>query len=785
MGRGGDFFKNAAKIHDFSLRPPILPCLENRLLMMNRHIFAFLLYAALLPTLAWGNCRPVPPPFYGYSFIGPQILDPRLPGAQLWLDFDALEAYYQQKGNLQVKDNLEEWQERYCGLPTIQDIGAVVYGASIEELEQLRSAVQHDAASLGFRLADNTFARYLKRNKCLETAAYLVFAKACEPYVTRRDPWDSPRFTYELMQRLVERGRREFKKTKSHYIRLRYAYQIIRLAHYSKEYEQVLRLHDELMPQIDNKPSIIEHWIMGHRAGALMALGQQAEASYLFSRIFELSPGKRESAYRSFKIRDEEEWRQCLLLCQSDRERAVLFAVRASMPNSRLLVEMKNIYALDPASPFLELLLIREMKKLERELMGLAFNRLRERNQRYYKVPGPDAGARVIGLQRFVYQVLAEGLLPDESLWRLSDGYLALLAGNYYDAQKAFEAARKTVNSKLLLDQLNAFELALKISAYPTINDAIEEEVGYMRQFDKLYRQNPDFARLTSDKMSQLFQQNGMPGKAFLIQHPLQSLRPSPQLAILDELIEICLDTNRTRLETQLVIKGDSTVLNELLDMKATYLMSQYEFEAALETLKRMNRVEWGKYGLFSPFVDRIKDCVNCRLPDTVTVYNKGELLERLLDMEYRAKAGVGNTGLLYYQIGLAIYNMSYFSYSWRATDYFRSGSSLATSKLRAADGGPIPDLRFPFGNREHFDCSQARYYFERARLFTEDPDLAARATFMAAKCERNEYYVNRWREGARQTFDNFELLMSNYSDTPFFLRVIQECKYFQAYATR
>ena len=760
--------------------------IENKNDMSYRYAWMIWWAAALLPALSWGNCRPAPPPFYGYSIIGPKILDPRLPGAQLWLDFDALEAYYRQKGDLQAKDNLEEWQERFCGKPDLEDIRALVYHSTIGELEQLSAAIQRKTGgSWGARLSRNTFADYLLRHRCLETVTYLIFAKECEPYVTRRDPWDAPRYTYELMQRLIERGRREFRKTKSHYIRLRYAYQLIRLAHYSKEYEQALRLHDELMPQIDNQPSIIEYWIMGHRAGALMALGQHAEATYLFSRVFEHSPAKRESAYRSFKIRDDAEWQQCLLFCQNDRERAVLYAMRASMPNSQLLEEMRHIYALDPASPFLELLLIREMKKLERDLLGLDFNRQREQNRRYHQLPRPDAGQRVIRLQRFVYQVLAEGLLPDESVWRLADGYLAVLAGNDRDARQAFENARKVVTHPLLREQLEAFELALAITAYPAATDAVEEEIGYMRQFNRVYRANPDFARLTNDKLTQLFRRGGMPGKAFLVQHSLQSLRPNPQLDILDELIAICLDTTRTRLETQLVIKGDSTILNELLDMKATYLMSQYQFEAALETLKRMKRVEWGKYGLFSPFVERLNDCVHCRLPDTVTVLNKGELLERLLDMEYRAKAGLDNPALLYYRLGLALYNMSYFGYSWRATGYYRSGSSLSVSKLRAADGGPLPDPRFPFGNREHFDCSQARYYFERARLLADNPDLAARATFMAAKCERNEYYANRWREGAQQTFDNFEILMRNYSDTPFFLRVIQECKYFQAYAFR
>ena len=747
-------------------------------------VVALFLCCWLYPTSIASNCRPLPPPFYGYSFISPRVLDPRLPAANLYVDFDALEAYYKQKGNIQVKDNLEEWEERFCGVPDIRDIGTLIYQASISELEQLLTAMKSRSATLGYQLEDNTFARYLRRNKCDETVQYLIFAKECEPYAVAHRPWEKPQLMYTLMHKLIEKGSREFRKVKSHYIKLRYAYQLMRLAHYSKQYELVLQLYDELMPQIDNDPSIIEYWIMGHRAGALQALGRNAEAAYLYSRIFEHCPSKRESAYRSFRIKNDEEWKQCMLLCQSDRERAVLFAIRANMPDSRLVVEMKNIYSLDPTSPFLDLLLIQEMKKLERELLGISFNDKRARNKKYYNIPGPDAGARVVALQQFVTQVLAEGLVPDEGLWRLANGYLYLIAGNLPDARKALQVARKVVSSKLLGEQMDVFALALKISSYDAVTDSMENEVGYIREYDPLYFKYEDFTNFTDDKLAQLYEQKGYPGKAFLMHHSLRSMRPNPQKDIMDELVAICNDTARTRLEAQLVMQGDSTFLNELLDMRATYLMGQYEFEAALETLKKMGRVEWDNYGVFNPFVERLNDCVKCRLPDTVTVFNKGELLERMLDMEYRAKAGTERSDWLYYQLGLALYNMSYFSYAWKVMDYYRSGASMSVENLKGGDG-VVPDPRFPFGNREHIDCSRARYYFEKARIVTNDPELAARATFMAAKCERNEYYANRWREGAVQTFDNFELLIQHYADTEFFLRAIQECKYLQAYATR
>ncbi|MCO6478506.1 MAG: hypothetical protein J5I94_17880 [Phaeodactylibacter sp.] len=748
-------------------------------------LFAFLA-GWLYPAPISSNCR-TRPPFAGYSFISPLILNPELNGAPLFVDFEALERYYERKGNPQIQGNIEEWYERFCEVPRFQDIGVVVYQASITDLEQLESAMRSPSIPLSYYLRENSFAKYLLKNKCAETVNYLIFAKRCEPFVTRNDAWaDAPNTARFRMQELIEEGLQAFRRTKSHYIRLRYAYQIIRLAHYSKEYRQVLELHEYLMPKVSNDPSIIEYWIMGHQAGALLALGERVEAAYLFSRIFENCPSKQESAYRSFSIKTDEEWNACLVRCENDEERATLYAIRANNPNSKLIVEMRNIYGLAPDSPYLTLLLIQELKRLEKHLLGVSFNDKRRRNERYYGIPTREAGQRVIELQRFATQVLDEGLIRDEALWRMAEGYLAFLAGNYYDARNAFQLAKKlAAEDSPLEEQIRVFELAMEISAYQSITDSMENRLAEIRQYNKLYEKYEDFSDFTDDKMYQLYRQNGHEGKAYLFQYTLDQLKPNPQPDILDELITICNKPNRTKLEDQLVARGDSTFLYQLLDMKATHLMNNYQFEAALETMKQMPRVEWDNYGLYYPFIDRINDCVHCKgWPDNISPYNKGELLERLLQLEYEARAGTGNTAWNYYQIGLALYNMSYFSYSWKAMDYYRSGASLAPANLKDGDN-VIPNPRFPYGNQEHFDCKQARFYFERARLATDSLNFAAKATFMAAKCERNEYYVNRWREGAAQAFENFGLLVQNYSQTPMYQLFIEECKYFKAYALR
>jgi hypothetical protein len=366
------------------------------------------LLLCLLPQRIDSSCVPNPNAFSGYSFIDADVTRRYIDMAPLLPDFPKLYKLYKGQAQKQMEDNIREWRERICRLATEADIHYLVYVATIGELEDLRTSVSNNRiplSYLGASMSENTFARYLHRNKCAEIVDYLIFAKKCEPYAVKPGGWEKPALARESMQRLIQEGKQAFIRAESHYVRLRYAYQIVRLAHYAKLHEEVIALYDYLMPKIDHDPSIVEYWILGHKAGALLALDRRVESAYLFSRVFDRCPSKRESAFLSFRIRTDEEWEQCLLMCQSDRERAALYALRAHAEDSRLVEEMEKIYEYDPHSEFLEVLLVRELAQLEKDLLGLEFNDKKAGNKRYHGRPRAYAGQLVIDLQGFVRKV--------------------------------------------------------------------------------------------------------------------------------------------------------------------------------------------------------------------------------------------------------------------------------------------------------------------------------------------------------------------------------------------
>ncbi len=758
-----------------------------------RHIRRPWLWGVVLPGLLLGaaalrgnSCISVDRSFRGYSFLDGNAINYRIPSAPVFLSLEPVRKAYGNRYQAQVNENVQEWRDRICKRATTQDIYDLVYTSPLAEIEYLYTAAAGSGRSLDSYRGANSFARYLVRNKCTETIEYLAYAKRCEPHVVApEDPWVKTIRDTMAMKILINQARSRFLDIKSDYIRLRYAYQMIRLAHYAKNHSLVLELYDYLMPKIDHDPSIVEFWIKGHVAGAMMALGRNVEASYLYAQVFDRSRGKAEAAYRSFRIRTDEEWEQALLLCQSDRERAALYVLRASAQESRAVEEMEKIYALDPGNPNLEVLLMREIQKLEKDFLGLSFNDNRSHNKRFHNLPRPEAGRYLQRLLQFTISVANEKLVPRPDLWRICEGYLELLSGDYYEAERTFRNLGNSVKNDTLRAQLNVFRLALRIASWDSPSPEIEQEVYDIRRRNRYYEAFEDFTDYLNDKMTQLYRQSNQPGKAFLVQRPLRDLKPNPQLAVIEDLMALCAKPNRTRVERLMVEKNDSTtILYDLVNIKATMLMADGRLEAALEAWKLMPPEQVDTFGRFNPFPQRFRECVHCPMPDAGSSFNKRQLVERLLEMEYRANAGVPGADTLYYELGLAWYNMSWFGHAWRVTDFYRSGTSMALQKRLRTKDFVFSHFYFPFGNRENMDCSKALYYFEKARALTTNPEYAAMAAFMAAKCERNLQDV-AGVPAAERSRQYFELLRTRYKGTEFYGRMVRECKYFAAYTTR
>ena len=750
----------------------------------------FFIFLFAFPMQITEACGPGNYFFKGYSFFKTNLVIKESPYVDYFLRFDDLYNAYNSNRKKQQLDNLTEWRGRFCDLVSMGDLKQIIYKASIDEMDLLKTAAKSKTIPLDYRLSKNSFAQHLKQNKCLETIDYLIFAKECEPHVTAIDEWTTPKRDSVGMMRLVKTGRKQFLKTKSHYIRMRYAYQLIRLAHYAKNYKQALQLYDYLIPKFDKLDSIINYWILGHKAAALKALGQNVEAAYLYAQIFQHCASKRKSAYLSFQINTDEEWKALNLMCKDDSERAVLYALRANRQESKAVEEMQKIYQLDPNNDNLELLLVKEIRKLEKDFLGLEFNDHARQNKRDFNIPRKNAAEYLLRLHEFVKKVLSEEEIKDKAIWKIANGYLYLLEGDYYESNNYFTKIENQIQNDSLKEQLQVLQVALKIAAIEKIDEKTENELGDIVREEPLYKKYSDFQDFLFDKMSYAYLDANQPGKAFRAQYPISDLGYNPKPEIVEDLLKLCNKKNKTLLERAFVQDlAGKNITNYLLDLKATELFRKFQIEAALETYKKIPAAERALYQ-FNPFVETINDCVNCEPVDTV-LYDKAAIIERIIQLDYKGKADIEKGAEYFFEIGLAYYNMSYFGSSWQAMDAFRS----SVNWYYVNDKNVYPLYGSPFGNKENVDLSQALFYFEKARLVARNKEIAAKAAFMAARCEQNSYffskdcnyniYKNKMPNPPPKYRKYFKILVEEYADTKVYQQLIKECKYFAAYARK
>jgi hypothetical protein len=690
-----------------------------------------------------------------FPLIQSFIVNPTAPASPYFTSFKDIYLKFGKQTILQPNENINEWYDRFCEVAPLSDIEWLIYQSDLSDIQELKNAVIQNTGLITY-LRTNKFARHLVKNKCLETIEYLLFAKKCEPFVTAdKDVWQTKKPDIQNMEVLIQEGTKEFLTIESHYIRLRMAYQIIRLAHYSGQYSKVKYLYNYFIPKINHAPSTIQYWIEGHYAGALKALGERAKAAYFYARVFHHCPAKRESAFLSFEVRTDNDWLNALSLCENDQERTALYALRASFRNSRAVDEMIDIYSLHPKSNYLESILIQEIEKQEKKPVV-----------EYIKK-----------LDTFVKQVIDEKKVAHLEIWLLALGYLKYLNNDYFEAKLAFNAVSDYTQSKALLEQIAIFNMAIEIKEWEKINEEVAQRIREFQSENEVYNRYPTLQSLLSKQVFQNLKNHGNPGLAVLYKFGLNAVKVNPSEEVIRDLKELTKKEIINPFEKSLMVLSKKQFNTEIQALYATWLMTLNEWEAAEKAWQEIPLADIELFGKSNPFVERLNECVHCPVKSNERQLTKPQIVAEMLKLQYDIKANRTESPQYYYKMGLGLYNMSYFGYAWNMLDYFRSGSSLKAERLENSSDIMKHPL-FPNGNRENIDLSKALGYFEKAITFSTDKELSARASFMAARCEQKMSHVTKTANKRKY----FALLKTKYKDTQYYDKVIESCKYFKYY---
>lgn len=687
--------------------------------------------------------------------------------------------------------NLTAWQNFFGKQVEIGDINQIVYKVALDTLTQIQEQILEHQSNFTTKLDTNSLVQYWQQGKESESLEYLIFAKQCEPLVVSPSRWHGSKAEIEakVANKMISIGQKKYKKTQSKFLKVRFAYQIIRLAHYSKQYKKAVKLYKKLLEPIFDSPSILKYWAMEHKAGALNKIGKSAEAMYWFSIVFMQSPTKKSSSFNSFHIESDEMWQETMSFCKTAPEKANLHFMRALQNNADVLAEMKDIYKLYPQSENLEALLTSLIDDLEGSF--LSYSQFREKSlNKPLDTPNEEDLAYLLELQSFLNEVNQGQNTRQPYLWICAEAYTYFLRKNYDQALSILNQGQYPTTKAQKVKK--TMDLAIQIAQLTKVDD--KTEVEFYTEVKKT--ENGSLRYWMRHKFSNLYLLQNEEAKAFLATEDIDYLRSIKKSELVDKILAwLKTDMNIFEKEVLLasLIKNAKPIKKEaeenVLELKATILFKQNKLEEAVNIYKNLSKTP---NLIADPFKANINDCLYCdRVDNPANIYTRFTLAQKLLTMQKQAKKE--QNPKIYFDLGVAFYNMTYFGNSWDGHQYFRYDSDLHYRKYRKEY-----EINPPYYKTdENFDCSEALYYFNKAIYFAEqnhDKELEAKATFFAAKCEQNNYFLS-------DVFDDswfpeyfafdvgygnyFKKLKKDYRNTQFYQETLKECFYLKMYDSK
>ncbi|TAF67884.1 MAG: hypothetical protein EAZ55_02380 [Cytophagales bacterium] len=740
---------------------------------------------------------------YYYNFLEPTALIPNKAYQPFHFTFDRLYDYEWNSYEAKTADNIKEWQQYANQQASEEDIIAYLYKANKEDAQKIVDYIQGKNRSLGNQWGNNSFVKYIVEKKDAETAEYILFAKNCEPHLYWEYDWiydAPPQQDFGVMETLLTQGIATQQKTKNANLKLRYAYQIVRLAFQLTQYEKAIQYYDQMIAPL-NSSSTIKYWALNYKAGALQRIGKQGESAYYFSIVFDKCPNKRVSAYYSFKIEEEKEWQQALALCQNSREKTTLYLLRGIKPEANALEEMKNIYALDPSSDQIALLLIREINKLEYALLDTELNENLLFIENPQEISTKEAYLSLQTLQSWITQVAKEQKTQQPALWQIASFYLQFLEGKRNESLQGLKTLAETTNDPALKKQAKDLILVFQITLSTQNSQENYAQTLETTLFEEVNQnQSPSIQQYYARAMERFYALKGLHLRSMMCQGGLYTLRSQYNNQLIEEALQLIDKPSKTPYEQQLCLRLNgvyeknktlTTELNtqakhNLLEIKATLHLANRQWGEAIKLLQALPG-GFLDIEVSDPFqVMNLNDCIRCEY--TGTKYNKLQYAKKMLELEQKANASNNSEEQLkiHQQIANAYYNTSHYGHAWEILDYERGGSDIYLHEYYTKH-----ETGYAFIN--YFDNQWAYLYYQKAANIAKNlknKELAAELTFMAAKCEQNNFWFSilfdiNEENSAKQPHENFEILQKQYKDTRYYAELLEECTYFHNFVNQ
>jgi hypothetical protein len=677
----------------------------------------------------------------------------------------------------------------------------------------------------------NGMTNFFMTSKDLEALGYIMYAKQAEPHVTGDwSSWEPIQRDKVKMEKLMKSGQQLYKAAKKDFIKLRYAYQLLRLAHYSGRYTDCKKWYDEMVAT-NNTASILQDLSLSLKAGAMMRLGDKTKAAYIFSKLFSKNEFRRVNNYMSFDWcvnRFEESSRKaCLNECKTSEEKANMLGLFLLGSNSaNELKALQQVYDLNPNAALLEILTTREMNKLEEYYFT---RNLRKGERGFYsyddeqaKKVYEEASAEIKDLIVFCNKAAAGKATRNKGLYKLSAAHAAFMMQDYPQTRRLLDEAKGMTNTEKLKDQWQLTTLLVNINEKDKIDAAFEKSlVTSCKWLEERARADNEYAkfyrRLFADVLAPRYKAQqeehkyvlalgtadyingkmikdawGNYGYGYGNSAAINTLRSELTATQVESLVTLMEGGKANEFE-KWMIGNCSFNKDDVNDVAGTAWLRQENWENAISWFKKIpaayyNSETYKTWMAANPFADLMLD-VHTKTKFDTKKYTKLSFAEKMKELQAMMTSKVNNEAVAKatYDYATGLYNMSYWGNSWMLVNYGWSTYEPHMDSLQKAN-----DFE-----KWYFTASNAEASFNKAMETTQNKELKARCLYMAAKCAQkntgtlparweDDYKtkMNGWLRSFGKNYPYYNKLKKEYGQTAFYKEAYNTCSYLRDFVS-
>jgi hypothetical protein len=774
------------------------------------------------------GCGPDADPYDCYtSFFHKDLTDVK--GYQPFYYVNDLFLYSEAEPEDAAHATASDWISYCNNNATVNEAYDFVARFAYNDLSKLYAQLEKKpAAALPDSVNKNAITKYFQQSNDLEALGYLMYAKKVEPWVIGTwNDWDAVKRDSLKMSKLIKDGQQLYAVAKKDFVKLRYAYQIQRLALYSGNSKDCIRYYDEL---VKNNPvkNTVQDLALSLKAGAMFRQGSGREAAYLFSQQFTTSNLKRVANYMSFswcvKRLDAADRKACIALCKNATERANMLGLFALGSNAQETVTINSIYQSAPKTPLLEVLAIREVNKIEERYFSPELTKQKGGKQIYlgsYYAGDDNAAApwqqEVKELIALYHTIAQNKAVPNRPLFEVAAAYLAYISKNYTVAKEYLANTDKMAPTEKVKDQVALVRLLVTINEKQAVDSSFEatllpsvqwlagkvksEGKGTQNYYYNEWSAGPwkqFYRNLFSEILAKAYHKQGAVEKEALCIGNGESILGSSWIGNTEDFVHNEMATKDLLALNKLLHAAKKSAWEQyccthfpmkadaVTDVIAMSHTRDYNFATALEWLNKIKDPGLMKLER-NPFGDMLKDNQDDLFAFDKGAFNKTGFVKEMAALMNKEKQHTATAADLY-KLGVGYYNMTYYGRAWQTVKYYRSGS----------DGYGIPPNATSF-QKEYYGCFTAEKYFQKAMQAAADNNVKARCLFMMAKCAQKRIAQPAYDYNNQAAYDKastdymykfthsqyFPALQKDYGNTPFFKEAVNTCSYLKDFVEK